>query len=111
MKYKDMSYIDFLENVLGVKLTDEQKIMLGLFEENKKKITYNPILLTSIDYNPPWIYCKCGKDELKSAFDSVLKDPKTLEMAYSIHCVNNNVDEVAERVKDKIFKDLDRIGL
>lgn len=52
MKYRDMSYIDFLENVLGVKLTDEQKTMLELFEENKKQTTYNPILPTPIEWEP-----------------------------------------------------------
>jgi hypothetical protein len=37
MKYEDMSYTNFIENVLGIKLSDEQKTMLEIFEENKSR--------------------------------------------------------------------------
>lgn len=44
MKYEDMSYTSFMENVLGIKLSDEQKTMLEIFEENKSRgyPTYEP---------------------------------------------------------------------
>ena len=40
-KYSDMTYIEFIKDVLKVELTAEQEVLVKLFEENKgKKIEY-----------------------------------------------------------------------
>ena len=36
-KYSEMSMIDFITNILKIKLTEEQIFMIELFEENKTK--------------------------------------------------------------------------
>ncbi len=44
MKYEDMSYTDFMQNILGIKLSEQQRAMLEIFEENKKRahLIYEP---------------------------------------------------------------------
>ena len=60
-KYADMSYIDFIKDVLKIKLTESQEILVKLYEENKtKKVEYiNPYtipLYKSEPYRPLTIY-------------------------------------------------------
>ena len=40
-KYSDMTYIEFIKDVLKVELTAEQEVLVKLFEENKtRKVEY-----------------------------------------------------------------------
>lgn len=74
-KFKDMSYVYFLEKILDIRLTSKQKLFIELFEEVKNKEIcsispypiYNPKETTQKDpLSPPYISCTKNIDTINN---------------------------------------------
>ncbi len=82
MKYEDMSYTDFIENVLGVKLSDIQKAMLEVFEENKSQrcSTHGSQAVRLPKEVTCQVYCSKDTVSVEELFNELRKRTKLLGM-------------------------------
>ena len=70
MKYKTLNCIDFIETTLEIKLTDKQKVMLELFEKNKK----NPQIADEDIKEFATLLMKMTPEKREDIFKMVLKE-------------------------------------
>lgn len=100
MKYKTLNYIDFIETTLEIKLTDKQKVMLELFEKNKK----NPQIADEDIKEFATLLMKMTPEKREDIFKMVLKEElqstPPLKVTCPVYCSKDtvSVDEVIKEL-------------